>query len=185
VAATSGFVILDSDPCLAVAGALHYLPVVQLVYGQQTGQARERAMTEPGSNPASVAMMQRDRASGMLGMTVVVNLPGRAVVTMAIRDDMLNGFDITHGGFVFALADTAFAIACNDDDATTVSSGAEITYLKSTSSGETLTATAERRSTAGRSGVFDVTITDEAGDVVAEFRGHSRKLPARAASPVG
>jgi acyl-CoA thioesterase len=123
-------------------------------------------------------MMQRDRASGMLGMTVVVSLPGRAVVTMAIRDDMLNGFDITHGGFVFALADTAFAIACNDDDASTVSSGAEITFLKPTNSGQTLMATAMRRSTRGNTGVFDVTVTDDSGDVVAEFRGHSRKLRA-------
>ncbi len=133
-------------------------------------------MTEPTSNPASIAMMKQDRASSMLGMTVIVNLPGHAVVTMPVRDDMLNGFDITHGGFVFALADTAFAIACNDDDRQTVSSGAEITYLKSTTSGETLTATALRRSTVGSSGVFDVTITDSVGDVVAEFRGHSRKL---------
>jgi acyl-CoA thioesterase len=131
--------------------------------------------TERVSTPPSVAMMNHDRASAALGMAVLVGRPGHAVVTMRVRDDMLNGFDITHGGIVFALADTAFAVACNDDEYATVSSGAEITYLKPTTAGQLLTATAERRSASGRSGVFDVRVSDEIGDVVAEFRGHSRR----------
>ena len=69
-------------------------------------------------------MMLRDRASESLGITVLTNEPGRAVVTMTVRDDMLNGFAITHGGFVFALADSAFAIACNDSEFVTVAAGA-------------------------------------------------------------
>lgn len=117
--------------------------------------------------------MRRDAASAMLGMTVEADEPGRAVVSMTVRDDMLNGFAITHGGLVFALADTAFAIACNEDERVTVAAGADITFLKSTTVGQTLTATAVRRVVSGRTGLYDVTVTDETGDAVAEFRGRS------------
>jgi len=119
------------------------------------------------------AMMQRDAASASLGMVVEVDEPGRSVVSMVVRDDMLNGFAITHGGLVFALADTAFAIACNEDERVTVAAGADITFLKSTRAGQTLTATAVRRVVNGRTGLYDVTVNDETGDVVAEFRGRS------------
>lgn len=118
-------------------------------------------------------MMQRDRASAALGMVVEVDEPGHSVVSMTVRPDMLNGFDITHGGFVFAVADTAFAIACNEDEHVTVASGADISFLKATREGQTLTATARRRVRSGRTGVYDVTVTDDSGDVVAEFRGRS------------
>ncbi|WP_207481510.1 hydroxyphenylacetyl-CoA thioesterase PaaI [Microbacterium sp. SD291] len=118
-------------------------------------------------------MMQRDQASAMLGMVVELDEPGRAVVSMRVREDMLNGFAITHGGLVFALADTAFAIACNEDERVTVAAGADITFLRSTGGGQTLTATAVRRALNGRTGVYDVTVTDETGDAVAEFRGRS------------
>lgn len=118
-------------------------------------------------------MMQGDRASAALGMVVETDEPGRAVVSMPVREDMTNGFAITHGGLVFTLADTAFAIACNEDDRVTVAAGADITFLKSTVAGQTLTATAVRRTRSGRTGVYDVTVTDETGDVVAEFRGRS------------
>jgi len=118
-------------------------------------------------------MMRRDQASAMLGMTVEADEPGRAVVSMLVREDMLNGFAITHGGLVFALADTAFAICCNDDERVTVAAGADITFLKSTRAGQTLTATAVRRVVTGRSGLYDVTVRDETEDVVAEFRGRS------------
>lgn len=118
-------------------------------------------------------MMLRDRASAALGMVVEKDEPGEAVVAMTVREDMTNGFAITHGGLVFALADTAFAIACNEDERVTVAAGADITFLKSTRAGQTLTARAVRRTVAGRNGVYDVTVTDETGDVVAEFRGRS------------
>ena len=118
-------------------------------------------------------MMQRDAASAMLGMQVEVDAPGEAVVSMTVREDMLNGFAITHGGLVFALADTAFAIACNEDERVTVAGGADITFLKSTRAGQTLRASALRRAVSGRTGLYDVTVTDETGDVVAEFRGRS------------
>jgi acyl-CoA thioesterase len=124
----------------------------------------------------SHAMMQRDRASAALGMDVLVNEPGHAVVSMRVREDMLNGHDIAHGGLIFALADTAFAIACNDTDDVTVASGAEITFLKPTRLDQTLTATATARATFGRSGIYDVRVADENDDTVAEFRGHSRRM---------
>jgi len=119
-------------------------------------------------------MLQRDAASASLGMVVERDEPGHAVVSMRVRDDMTNGFAITHGGIVFALADTAFAIACNEDDQVTVAAGADITFLASTRAGQTLTATAVRRARTGRSGLYDVTVADESGAVVAEFRGRSR-----------
>ncbi|QAY58700.1 hydroxyphenylacetyl-CoA thioesterase PaaI [Microbacterium protaetiae] len=118
-------------------------------------------------------MIRKDRAAAALGLQVAVDEPGRAVVSMRVRGDMLNGFAITHGGLVFALADTAFAIACNEDEHVTVAAGADITFLKSTRAGQTLTATAVRRVVSGRTGLYDVTVTDETGDVVAEFRGRS------------
>lgn len=118
-------------------------------------------------------MMRRDLASAALGMVVEHDEPGRAVVTMRVREDMTNGFAITHGGLVFALADTAFAIACNEDEHVTVAQGADITFLTSTGAGQILTATAVRRAISGRAGLYDVTVTDESGDVVAEVRGRS------------
>lgn len=117
--------------------------------------------------------MRRDQASAMLGMVVELDEPGHAVVSMTVREDMLNGFAITHGGLVFALADTAFAIACNEDERVTVAGGADITFLKSTGVGQKLTATAVRRVVSGRSGLYDITVTDETGDAVAEVRGRS------------
>ncbi|MBD3941864.1 hotdog fold thioesterase [Microbacterium sp. NEAU-LLC] len=132
-------------------------------------------------------MLRRDRASAALGMVVECDEPGEAVVSMRVRDDMTNGFGITHGGMVFALADTAFAIACNEPasgagaasgaagagEGVTVAAGADISFLKATRAGQTLTARAHRRALAGRSGLYDVTVTDETGEVVAEFRGRS------------
>jgi acyl-CoA thioesterase len=119
------------------------------------------------------SMMQRDLASAALGMVVELDEPGHAVVSMRVREDMTNGFAITHGGLVFTLADTAFAIACNEDHRVTVAAGADITFLKSTVAGQTLTATAVRRARSGRTGLYDVTVVDEQGDAVAEFRGRS------------
>lgn len=128
-------------------------------------------MTE--AQPAFRTMMARDRASAALGMAVRESEPGYAVVSMSIRDDMLNGFDVAHGGMVFALADTAFAIACNEDEHVTLAAGADITFLKATGAGQTLTATARVRARNGRTGLYDVSVVDERGEAVAEFRGRS------------
>jgi acyl-CoA thioesterase len=121
-------------------------------------------------------MLRDDRASTeLLGMTVVEMSEGHAVVTMTVRDDMLNGHKIAHGGLVFTLADTAFAMACNEEGSVTVSSGAEITFLAPSLPGQVLTATAKLRSKRGRSGIYDVEVRSETG-IVAEFRGHSRTM---------
>jgi acyl-CoA thioesterase len=120
-------------------------------------------------------MLRDDQASLALGMHVVEMREGFSIVTMTVREDMLNGFGIAHGGLVFALADTAFAMACNENGSVTVSSGAEITFLASCYAGDELTATARLRSKRGRSGVYDVDVRTPAG-VVAEFRGHSRRV---------
>ena len=119
-------------------------------------------------------MMQHDRASSALGMVVHRDDPGHAVVSMRVRDDMLNGLDVAHGGLIFALADTAFAIACNDDVTMTFAAGAEITFLAPARLGDTLTGTAAVRSRAGRTGIYDVTVVDASARPIAEFRGHSR-----------
>ena len=139
----------------------------------QTELNEESHMTD-APPPSNGAMMENDRASAALGMVVQASEPGRAVVSMLLRDDMMNGFDVTHGGIVFALADTAFAIACNDDHHVTLASGADITFLKPTAAGQTLTATAVLRIKSGRSGLFDVRVTNDHNVPVAEFRGRSR-----------
>ncbi|KQO95924.1 aromatic compound degradation protein PaaI [Leifsonia sp. Leaf264] len=126
-------------------------------------------------------MMERDQASAALGMVAERDEPGFAVVSMLVRDDMTNGFAITHGGLVFALADTAFAIACNEDDSVTVAAGADITFLASTRAGQTLTATARRVIVSGRTGLYDVSVVADDGTPVAEFRG--RSLATRRTAP--
>ena len=124
------------------------------------------------------AMMAADEASRALGMSLVSCSPGHAVVRMTVRPDMVNGYDIAHGGLVFAVADTAFACACNGRGGTTVAAGAEIVFVAAARLGDELEATAVERTTFGRSGVYDVTV--RRGDaVVAEFRGRSHRLTTR------
>jgi acyl-CoA thioesterase len=118
-------------------------------------------------------MLDDDAASAALGIRLIEAGAGRAVLELTVRADHLNGFGITHGGIVFALADTAFAVACNEDERVTVAAGADISFLRSTHAGDVLTATATRRARSGRSGLYDVTVVDGAGEVVAEFRGRS------------
>jgi acyl-CoA thioesterase len=119
-------------------------------------------------------MMAGDAASAALGMEVMRAEQGRAVVRMTVRADMLNGFQVAHGGLVFALADTTFALACNETDAVTLAAGADISFLSPAREGEVLTATAERRSLSGRSGLYDIRVQTADGRVVAEMRGRSR-----------
>ncbi len=121
------------------------------------------------------AMWAEDQASQQLGMRLDDVGPGTATLTMTVRDDMVNGHGIAHGGFVFALADSAFAFACNSYDVRTVAYACAVTYLAPTRLGDALRATATERSRVGRTGTYDVTVST--GDtVVAEFRGTSRTL---------
>ncbi|MDQ1627091.1 MAG: acyl-CoA thioesterase [Actinomycetota bacterium] len=123
------------------------------------------------------AMWEADAASRMLGMTVLSVAPGRAVVSMVVRDDMVNGWDLCHGGLIASLADSAFAVACNSRGHVTVASGFDITFLEPARLADRLVATAHETAVRGRSGLYDVTVA-RAGDgvVVAEFRGRSRSI---------
>jgi acyl-CoA thioesterase len=123
------------------------------------------------------AMFDRDTASRSLGIELLDAGDGQATVRMRVTAEMVNGHGMTHGGFVFLLADTAFACACNSHGPVTVAAGADISFLAATREGDLLTAYAQERATRGRSGIYDVTVTCD-GDVVAEFRGRSRQLPA-------
>jgi len=126
--------------------------------------------------PESVRrMMDDDLASRSLGMSLVEAGPGMAVVTMTITETMVNGHGIAHGGYLFLLADTTFACACNSHGPVTVAAGADITFVTSARLGDELTARATERVTYGRSGLYDVTVS-RGDDVVAEFRGRSRTL---------
>jgi acyl-CoA thioesterase len=120
-------------------------------------------------------MFDRDTASKALGIELLDAGDGRATVRMRVTGDMVNGHAMTHGGYVFMLADTAFACACNSHGPVTVAAGADITFLRPTAAGDVLTAYAQERVTQGRSGIYDVTVSRE-GDVVAEFRGRSRVI---------
>jgi acyl-CoA thioesterase len=121
-------------------------------------------------------MYAADIASKQLGITIHDIAPGRATARMPVSNHMLNGHGICHGGYVFTLADTAFAFACNTYDDVTVAAGADISFLEPVTASATLTATARETHRRGRSGLYDVTVRTEAGAVVAEFRGRSRSL---------
>jgi acyl-CoA thioesterase len=122
------------------------------------------------------AMWAADVASPALGMELVELREGHAVVSMPVRDDMVNGHDLCHGGLVAALADSAFALACNSHGTPTVAAGFDITFLEPARARDVLLATADERTLRGRSGLYDVTVRRADGTVVAEFRGRSRAL---------
>lgn len=122
------------------------------------------------------AMWNGDSASQRLGMTVDHIAPGQATLSMTVTDAMSNGHGNAHGGYIFALADSAFAFACNTYNQVTVGQHCSISYLIPGRIGDRLTATATEVSRRGRSGMYDVRITNAAGETVAEFRGHSRTV---------
>lgn len=118
-------------------------------------------------------MLAVDAASHALGIEVPEAGGGRATAVMRVRDDMVNGHGIAHGAFVFAVADTAFACACNSHGPVTVAAAADITFVAPARSGDVLEARAVERTRFGRSGIYDVTVR-RGTDVIAEFRGTSR-----------
>ena len=119
------------------------------------------------------AMWANDRASKMLGMQVLAVGPGTATLAMTVRDDMVNGHDLCHGGLVATLADSAFAFACNAHNEVTVASGFDINLLAGARLGDVLTAQAVEVKKAGRTGVYDVSVSNQRGEAVAVFRGRS------------
>lgn len=124
---------------------------------------------------AAYDMFAVDAASRALGIELLEAGEGRAVASMRVTETMVNGHDIAHGGYVFLLADTTFACACNSHGPVTVAAGAEISFVASALLGDVLVATAEERTRFGRNGIYDVTV--RRGDtVVAEFRGRSRVI---------
>ena len=121
------------------------------------------------------AMWKQDDASKGLGMEIVDVKSGEATLTMTVMPHMVNGQRIAHGGFIFTLADSAFAFACNTHNERVVAAEGNITFIKPGRLGDKLIATAREISRSGRSGIYDVRVT--AGDtVIAEFRGHSRTI---------
>lgn len=121
-------------------------------------------------------MWAQDRASQSLGMVVLAIGPGSATLAMTVREDMLNGFEICHGGLIASLADSCFAFACNSYNELTVASGFAIDIVAPARLGDRLKAVAKELSLAGRTGVYDVTITNQADELIAVFRGRSYRI---------
>jgi len=122
------------------------------------------------------AMLSADAASASLGIKLVSVAPGRAELAMTVTAAMLNGHRIGHGGMVFSLADSAFAVACNSYDRVTVAAGCDIDFLAPAAEGDELTAIAVERYRRGRSGLYDVTVRRADGTQVAEMRGRAREI---------
>jgi len=121
----------------------------------------------------AAAMLRADRSSRALGIDVDVTAPGSVTARMTVRDDMINGFDVCHGGLVFALADTAFAFACNGYDHVTVAAGASIEFVRPANHGDELTARATEDHRGRRTGHYTVRVVNQSGELVALFRGRS------------
>ena len=122
-------------------------------------------------------MFAKDRTAHAMGIEIKEVRPGYARATMRVRPDMLNGHGSLHGGMSFALADTTFAYACNSYNANAVAAGCSIVYPAAGRDGDLLTAEAVETHLAGRNGVYDVTVSNQNGDVIALFRGQSRLVP--------
>jgi acyl-CoA thioesterase len=160
-------------------------------------------MTEAALSGTTHPILENDYASEWMGIEVLAVTDGHATIRMTLRQEMLNGFGMAHGGMIFAFADTAFALACNpvspgpgDADSITVAAGVDINFLKPAYRGQVVTAVADRRSSAGRSGLYDIQIfaadpdaqsvsprssrqssSGQPGELIAEFRGRSRTIP--------
>ncbi|HEY8702223.1 MAG TPA: hotdog fold thioesterase [Arthrobacter sp.] len=139
-------------------------------------------------------ILENDYASEWMGIKVLALSDGHATIRMTLRQEMLNGFGMAHGGMIFAFADSAFALACNpanpapgEENNITVASGVDINFLKPAYRGQVITAIADRRSSAGRSALYDIQIfaadadaqpdSQGPGELIAEFRGRSRTIP--------
>lgn len=131
-----------------------------------------------------IGMLRNDPASLALGVVITAIAPGKATLEMVVRHDMLNGFATCHGGFITALADSAFAFACNSRNAMTVASGLSVDFLAPAREGDLLTADAVELSLAGRTGVYDVTVRNQRQEAVAAFRGRSYCIKGKPTVPL-
>ena len=120
-----------------------------------------------------------DQAAQMLGMRIDSIAPGSARMTMRVRPDMVNGHGICHGGLIFALADSAFALACNSHGDNTLAAGAAIEFLAPARLGDLLTASATERWRAGRSGIYEIEVRNDRDEAIALFRGRSHQVAGR------
>jgi acyl-CoA thioesterase len=125
---------------------------------------------------AGKTMYERDPASQALGMLLAEIRPGYARMTMPVRRDMLNGHQTCHGGYIFMLADSAFAFACNSHNHNTVGAGCTIDYLAPGREGDLLTAEATEQALAGKTGVYDIRVVNQEGRTIALFRGKSHRV---------
>lgn len=138
---------------------------------KQPAQRAQRVAEE-----SAQALYERDRASQALGMRLRAVRPGWAQVAMMVRADMLNGHDLCHGGIVFALADSAFAFACNSYNESTVAAAGAIDFLSAARLGDELTAEASELWRTRRNGIYEITVTNQRGERVALFRGRSYRI---------
>ncbi|MFJ8595859.1 hydroxyphenylacetyl-CoA thioesterase PaaI [Streptomyces sp. NPDC093598] len=127
------------------------------------------------ATPAAEAMFAADQASRGLGIELLEQGEGTAVLRMTVTPLMVNGHGIAHGGYIFLLADSAFACACNSHGPVTVAAGADVTFVAPAHEGDVLVARAEERVRHGRSGLYDVSVR-RGDEVIAEFRGRSRSI---------
>ncbi|MGF6412605.1 acyl-CoA thioesterase [Paraburkholderia sp. MM5496-R1] len=124
----------------------------------------------------AAAMYENDACSRALGLEILEVRPGYARLRMAVRDDFLNGHQICHGGLIFTLADSTFAFACNTYNINTVAAGCSIEYLRPVYGGDVLSAEAVEQTSSGRTGIYDIRVTNRAGETVAMFRGKSAQI---------
>ena len=143
------------------------------------GKETSAPTTQRTAERAVRVLYEQDRASQSLGMRITRVAPGEAEMTMQVRADMTNGHDICHGGFVFALADSTFAFACNSHGDSTVAAAASIDFLAPVRAGDTLTATARELWRGGRSGLYEIVVANQRGESVALFRGRSQRVRGR------
>ena len=136
----------------------------------------------PEPQNAARSLRARDASADTFGIELVTSAPDRAVASMQVRSDMCNGFGILHGGMTFLLADSAMAFASNAEEGMALASSAEIDWLAPVSAGDVLTATAERRWSSSRSALWDVSVTNRSGELVAIVRGRTRQTAGQANS---
>lgn len=145
----------------------------------RAAEAAASAQPDAQATPQQVAeatrevMWRDDRASQMLGMKVVAIGPGSSVITMTVRPDMLNGHGSCHGGLITTLADSAFAFSCNTYNEVSVAAGFDVNLVAAAYEGDVLTARAREVAKAGRTGVYDIDVTNQKGERIATFRGRS------------
>jgi acyl-CoA thioesterase len=144
--------------------------------GSEADEGRRDGQAQALAERVGERMFASDRASRALGMHLAAIGPGRAEMTMTVRDDMVNGHAICHGGYIFLLADSTFAFACNSYNRNTVAQGCAIDYLAPARAGDVLRATAVERARTGRTGVYDIDVCNQDARAIALFRGKSYRI---------